>query len=723
MRLLSRPDNARARFALQAVAWAAVAAGVAWLTLGFLRGWARDIASVEDARVRVFLTLVGVAVTATVARLLVLATKSFPRSGLTGLAALALSFTCYLLLVWTAWKVHPTLWRAWWVTLLGTVTATHLMMLRLPHTGRHGPVERVATRGALVTAALLALLAFRRDVLATPAEWYLWLVAATAAVGTVGTFVGWLRVRRSRPRTFVTRWQKAGWVAAACAATFVFGIYIGRVTAPAPTALDLSGGAALAAMPPAELDAQLHADLHRLKVLAAGMDELREKAKAFHEDPAGRAKTGRAHYTPGEELKLRAMFRSYLAQRDALLRMMATYGGFRSVREPAQQARCFLVGYGAGTVLYATGLNLVSGYGDEAIRRKLNEPDPAWGLPRGKFDEVASSVSSDRVANTFTEMAAWYADRRGDWEAQRVFAPDDLAWLASRIDRETAAARAHGIDRNKARFEQLMRRVRSDAYDPVYAAQSLVSTWIGDTRLVGRPSFISHNQVKAIQPLLRPGDILLERRNWFASNAFLPGFWPHAALYVGTPQDLERLGVIRRGPGGDWLAPDPAVAARLPDYLRPAHDGEASTVVEAVSEGVIFNSLTESMGADYVAVLRPRVTDAQKAAAIARAFSHVGKPYDFEFDFASTDKLVCTELVYQSYEGSLRLEPYVQQIVGRPAIPALQFCRKYAAERGTPQQELEFVLFLDAVPATGTARLAGEDEFCASADRPRGFNE
>jgi hypothetical protein len=504
---------------------------------------------------------------------------------------------------------------------------------------------------------------------------------------------------------------------------FLFGLYVGRVTAPAPTPLDLSGGAALAAMPARELDAQLDADLHRLKVLAAGMDELRAKAKAFHDDPAGRAATGRSYFTPDEELQLRSLFRTYLAYRDALLRMIATYGGFRSVHDPGLQARCFLVGYGAGATLYATALNLVVGYGDELTRRKLNEPDPAWNLPAGKFDEVLASVSSDRVASTFAEMSAYYAGRRGQWDAAGVLPPDDLAWLSARIDRETEVARSYGMDRDKSRFDQLLRRVKSDAYDPVYAAQSLVSTWIGDTRLVGRPSFISHRQIKSIQPMLRPGDILLERRNWFASNAFLPGFWPHAALYLGTPADLQRLGLLRRGAGGEWAASDLNVTRHLADYLRPAHDGEPNTVMESVSEGVIFNSLTESMGADYVAVLRPRVPDERKAAALARAFSHVGKPYDFEFDFSSSDKLVCTELVYQSYDGVLHFDDYMEQIVGRPAIPALQFCRKFALERGTPKQELDFVLFLDALPATGNARLATEDDFCASADRPRGFNE
>ena len=722
--MLSRTGHSRVRTALGLIGWVAMVGAIAWVAVGWLRGWQRGLASVEDVRVRVLFTLIGVAVTAAVARLLVKATRAFPKSAATGLAALALSFVCYLLLVWTAWKVHPTLWRVWWITLIGTVTATHLMMLRLPHTGRKGPVERVATRGALLTAVLLAVLALRRDVLATPATWYLWVLGVSAAVGTAGTFVGWVRTRRARPPSAtVSRWRKVGWAAAAPAATFLFGLYVGRVTAPAPTALDGSAGTALAAMPPAELDAQLGADLRRLKVLAGELDALRDKARAFHESPAGRAKTGRNYYTPDEELALRGMFRSYLAYRDALLRMIATYGGFRSVRDPALQARCFLVGYAAGTTLYGTALNLVSGYGEPAIRQKLNEPDPAWGLAAGKFDEVLASVSSDKVADTFAEMGAWYEARRGDWEAAGVLPAGDMKWVGQRVERETAIARAHGIDRDQARRERLLRRIKSDAYDPVYAAQSLVSTWIGDTRLVGRPAFISHAQVKSIQPRLQPGDILLERRNWFASNAFLPGFWPHAALYVGTPADLERLGVIRRGPGGAWTSDDPEVARRLAEYLKAAHDGEPHTVIESVSEGVIFNSLTESMGADYVAALRPRVTDAQKGAAVARAFSHVGKPYDFEFDFSSSDKLVCTELVYQSYEGTVHFDRYMQQIVGRPAIPALQFCRKFADERGRPDRELDFVLFLDAVPYAGTARLADEEEFCASADRPRGFNE
>ena len=37
--------------------------------------------------------------------------------------------------------------------------------------------------------------------------------------------------------------------------------------------------------------------------------------------------------------------------------------------------------------------------------------------------------------------------------------------------------------------------------------------------------------------------------------------------------------------------------------------------------------------------------------ALARGLFHEGKPYDFDFDFTRSDRLVCTEVVYRSYGG------------------------------------------------------------------------
>ncbi|MBI3855904.1 MAG: protein tyrosine phosphatase, partial [Planctomycetes bacterium] len=195
------------------------------------------------------------------------------------------------------------------------------------------------------------------------------------------------------------------------------------------------------------------------------------------------------------------------------------------------------------------------------------------------------------------------------------------------------------------------------------------------------------------------------------SNAFLPGFWPHSALYIGTPEDLTALGI----------ADHPEVKRKWAEYSRRAHDGGIHTILEAVSEGVIFNTAEESMHADNVAVLRPRLTPQQIGEAITRAFSHQGKPYDFEFDFFTSDKLVCTELLYRSYEGMIHFD--LVRIMGRDTLPALEIGRKFAREKGGPGCQLDFVLFMDGNNSKGRAALAGVETFIESLDRPREFNE
>jgi hypothetical protein len=244
-----------------------------------------------------------------------------------------------------------------------------------------------------------------------------------------------------------------------------------------------------------------------------------------------------------------------------------------------------------------------------------------------------------------------------------------------------------------------------------YRIQARVAEYLGDTRIVSRQPFITVNQIDRLQPRLRPGDILLERRNWYLSNPFLPGFWPHSALYVGEPDDLRRLGIDGH----------PSVRRHLAAYVTRGPDGRTNTVVEAVSEGVIFNSLTHSMQADYVVVLRPRLSERQIATAIVKAFEHVGKPYDFNFDFDDRQRIVCTQLVWLAYEGLLDLP--LKRVLGRNTLPANEIARKYVAERADPKRQLDVVMFLDAIPDKGIAREAPETEFCRSVDRPRALVE
>ena len=84
--------------------------------------------------------------------------------------------------------------------------------------------------------------------------------------------------------------------------------------------------------------------------------------------------------------------------------------------------------------------------------------------------------------------------------------------------------------------------------------------------------------------------------------------------------------------------------------------------------------------------------------AVKTAFSHWGKPYDFEFDFSSVDKLVCTEVVYRCYGGNSPGRPVsfpVEEIMGRTTMPAGNLVRKFKDESAAGKPQLEFIRFLE----------------------------
>jgi hypothetical protein len=122
---------------------------------------------------------------------------------------------------------------------------------------------------------------------------------------------------------------------------------------------------------------------------------------------------------------------------------------------------------------------------------------------------------------------------------------------------------------------------------------------------------------------------LVTRKDNALTNYFLPGFWPHAAFYIGDQH-----------------------------------------VIESLKDGVRERTMESPFGNDAVAVIRPCVAADVIAAAIARARTHVGKPYDFDFDFTRGDRLVCTEVVYRSFEGIAGLSFRLTRRAGRETLSA-----------------------------------------------------
>ena len=80
-------------------------------------------------------------------------------------------------------------------------------------------------------------------------------------------------------------------------------------------------------------------------------------------------------------------------------------------------------------------------------------------------------------------------------------------------------------------------------------------------------------------------------------------------------------------------------------------------------------------------VLRPSLEPEHIGQAIAQGFLHEGKPYDFDFDFSCSHRMVCTEVVYRAYDGVGGVKFELPRHLGRYALAAGDLLRMALAER------------------------------------------
>lgn len=268
-----------------------------------------------------------------------------------------------------------------------------------------------------------------------------------------------------------------------------------------------------------------------------------------------------------------------------------------------------------------------------------------------------------------------------------------------------------------------------------FPVQKRVSELMGDLK-VWRPdvSLITIEQIKQLKTELRPGDILLQRREWYASNVGIPGFWTHAALYVGTPE--ERTAYFKTLEMVEWLVGqgsrdgtlESILQVRYPEFypqsVQPQEKGRLPCVLEAIGKGVSFTTLEHSAAADSIAVLRPRLPKKEIAGAIMNAFQYSGRPYDFNFDFRTDSELVCSELVFKAYQKTDEfngLSLPLTEMLGRPLISPNEIARLFDAEYGLQTQQLAFVVFLDGNEKELKAEKSSLDAFRTSWKRPKWY--
>jgi hypothetical protein len=318
----------------------------------------------------------------------------------------------------------------------------------------------------------------------------------------------------------------------------------------------------------------------------------------------------------------------------------------------------------------------------------LNEEHLAYAIPENSLFDLNQHLTHQ---DTMLRLSAG--------RAYLQFLKKDLAVQGDMVAELDANLKA--IDQSLGKnldmfFNNPLAALEQQAFKAWFPVQKHIAVQMSYVRTKDREYFIQPDQLDELLALARPGDILAERRNWHITNVGIPGFWPHLALYTGT---LDEMDVYFSEVQTGGVKFSDAVKSLYPDVYTAYQSDENLRVIEAKRDGVILQSLERTADCDYLGVVRPRVSRKETMNAMLNAFKHFGKPYDYNFDFATDTALVCSELVCKAYEGSpgFNMEPTAQN--GRLMFAPNDLIRQFDERFGSDQATLDFVYFLDGSEA------------------------
>lgn len=397
----------------------------------------------------------------------------------------------------------------------------------------------------------------------------------------------------------------------------------------------------------------------RLQTLADSVEGLIDAATLLKADAPTRAELQtiieRGNFRPPENEAIGYWFARYLTIRESLWSVInevrEILDGTRSSGD--DDLRHFLVGYAAVCTLVGIDRFMLFEVAHHSIvQRKFNEPFQELRIPRKQFTRVFEAFIHERSAWNLLDAMKFAKRNRQQLLAlgsdpvvgsiaeqlpvlRKSLNPSFREYLRGAWAFVSHKWRRRGVVSVNRAVAAIMERVGRAASDLYKADNKKVTDGIRD----------------AMGEFLEPGDIIVTRHSVALTNLFIPGFWPHAALYVGTPDERDALGV------------------QVPEEKRALWNGAVCTL-EALKDGVRLRPLSDTLSVDHFVILRPRVPAATIRRAIERGVVHEGKMYNFDFDFFTSDRLVCTEVLYRSYDGLDGIRIPLTERAGRKTLTA-----------------------------------------------------
>lgn len=479
------------------------------------------------------------------------------------------------------------------------------------------------------------------------------------------------------------------------AGLLLLALYIGWVLVPIESC-------PLIKMPPGKLQDELNHDFGTYLMLRATADDLVQTLNSN-----GLLQRDVDTLTKPERREIRRLWRDGIMAFVEGDMLKSKYRGFMQIDykvQPKLHSDAFFMAYASYICQYDACLKICEMVDENRFMETLLN-EAGEGIPADSYFVMKQRLTHPEVILRLNAGNAYY-----ELVKQDMSVPPELK-------RDFEARRTSFFKRQSKNPDLFIKNpldvLERQAFKAWFPVQKNIAVQMSHIRTAHREYFITPEILADYRDLLHPGDILLERRNWHMTNIGIPGFWPHAALYVGTLQEIDMaFDQLNFRASEKIKLYYPEIYAAL---QRQDESGYPLRVLESIRPGVILQSLEKSANCDYLGVVRPNLTQTEKFNALLAAFAHYKKPYDLNFDFTTDNALVCSELIYKAYRssGKLPLEPEV--INGRLLLPPNQMAKQMIDH----DDLFSFVFFLDANEKTDQVIKGTYESFSNSWARPK----
>ena len=353
-------------------------------------------------------------------------------------------------------------------------------------------------------------------------------------------------------------------------------------------------------------------------------------------------------FSPAEDEEISYWFARFLTVRRNLWQIVDlcinNAGGMNNLSEKYDY-QYFVLGYGAVCLLIRMDRFLINDVASHTlIQRKLNEALPKHRISRKQFMTIQESMLKPSNAIRIHHAHKILKKRATAISEAVVNSPVEGIFnqLPSLEEFINLSRRDYLIAWLQTRRLSLRRRGASAKQKSIFAVLEYGGRFVSEVTLPIDKNVTSSIK-QELEKIAKPGDVLITRHHHALTNLFLPGYWPHAALYVG--ENKSRIFNKR-----EWK--------------------KDTRTFEALKDGVRFRTLDETLSVDAFVLIRPNFTDDEKMEAIRRVIQHEGKSYNFDFDFFRSDQLVCTEVIYRAYDGINNKKIPLKERMGNQTLSA-----------------------------------------------------